>query len=80
MPQKPYFRKQIHSPYFASQIRGKYGKSVAVNTFVYLIQHYVIEFDKWLVVFPGLTPVSSSHDITEILLEVALTTITLTLI
>jgi hypothetical protein len=44
--QKPYFRKQIHSPYFASQIRGKYGKSVAVNTFVYLIQHYVIEFDK----------------------------------
>ena len=32
MPQKPYFRKQIHSPYFASQIRGKYGKSVTVNT------------------------------------------------
>ena len=32
MPQKPYFREQIRSPYFASQICGKYGKSVAVNT------------------------------------------------
>ena len=32
MLQKPYYREQIHSPYFASQIRGKYGKSVAVNT------------------------------------------------
>ena len=34
MPQKPYFREQIHSPYFASQIHGKYEKSVAVNTSV----------------------------------------------
>ena len=32
MPQKPYFHQQIRSPYFASQIHGKYGKSVAVNT------------------------------------------------
>ena len=34
MPQKLYFREQIRSPYFASQIRGKYEKSVAVNTSV----------------------------------------------
>jgi hypothetical protein len=54
---------------------------------VYSIQHYVIKFvsDLWQVcgLFPG-TPVSSTsktdrHDIPEILLKVALNTITLTL-
>ena len=52
---------------------------------MYSIQHYVIKFvsDLWLVWFSPGTPVSSNnktdrHDITEILLEVALNTITLT--
>ena len=50
---------------------------------VYSIQHYVINFSQWLVTgrwFSSGTPVSStnktdSHDITEILLKVALNTI-----
>ena len=55
---------------------------------VYLIQHYVIKFCQWLTtgrLFSPGTPISlinktDRHDITEILLKVALNTLTLTLL
>ena len=51
---------------------------------VYSIQHYVIKVFQWLVAGRWFSPVSSTnktdiHDITEILLKVALNTIAITL-
>jgi hypothetical protein len=64
----------------------KVVRSNPIHGEVYSIQHYVIQFSSALRhvgVFPQGTPVSStnktdSHDITEILLKVALHTINLT--
>ena len=49
---------------------------------VYSIQHYVIKFVsdlRRLVVFPGYSNKTDGHDITELLLKVALSTIALPL-